>query len=48
MPWSCLTGCYAGAKITRSSGGSAMDLTAELVALVDRTEPDPGPDPGYR
>jgi glutathione-specific gamma-glutamylcyclotransferase len=23
-----------------------MDLTAELVALVDRTEPDPGPDPG--
>lgn len=23
-----------------------MDLTAELVALVERTEPDPGPEPG--
>ncbi len=26
----------------------AMDLTAELVALVERTEPDPGPLPGSR
>ncbi len=25
---------------------SAMELTAELVALVERTEPDPGPMPG--
>jgi len=25
-----------------------MDLTAELVALVERTEPDSGPDPGTR
>jgi len=25
---------------------SAMELTAELVALVERTEPDPGPTPG--
>ena len=25
-----------------------MDLTAELVALVERTEPDPGPPPGTR
>jgi glutathione-specific gamma-glutamylcyclotransferase len=25
---------------------NAMDLTAELVALVERTEPDPGPEPG--
>lgn len=23
-----------------------MDLTAALVALVERTEPDPGPEPG--
>jgi cation transport protein ChaC len=23
-----------------------MHLTAELVALVERTEPDPGPEPG--
>ena len=23
-----------------------MDLTAELIALVERTEPDPGPEPG--
>lgn len=26
--------------------GTAMALTADLVALVERVEPDPGPEPG--
>jgi glutathione-specific gamma-glutamylcyclotransferase len=29
-----------------SSQNTAMDLTADLVALVERIEPDPGPEPG--
>ncbi|MER8956789.1 hypothetical protein NKH98_29715 [Mesorhizobium sp. M0833] len=26
--------------------GTAMALTADLIALVERVEPDPGPEPG--
>jgi cation transport protein ChaC len=33
-------------KVSKARGELA--LTAELVAMVDRTEPDPGPEPGSR